>query len=477
MTTTIRVDPTAEGAAISPDIYGQYLEHVEDCVDPGLIDEHGLRSDVIELSRDLTVPAIRWPGGCFADVYHWTDGIGDHRPVRPNWHWGNGELESNRFGTHEFLDWCERVGATPYINTNLGTGSLTEALRWLDYCTGTADTDDVRLRRANGRDEPWDVRYWGIGNETWGSWEAGHSDAAQYGSTLANWSDFFHRYDPEAVIVGVGSSEARDPDWDRTVLDLAGDHLGLLSLHVYGATVIGEPGDRRAALAHFPAYVEQRIAAMGKLITEHNDRHRTSIGIALDEWNIRHWQRDGDGHRLQRADPRTGTDALCAAGFFHAMIRNADLVRMANYVFLVNGNGVIDARNGRAASTSLFTVFRAYQQWLTGACLPVQVEGVTVATPSMISGSPERTVDPGELPDRLPAVDAVASRDGDQIRLAVINRSDDPTRARVDLGAPISATEQWIVEPDTETLGTSAVTITGSELTLPPWSITFLGGR
>lgn len=474
MISTISIDTSTDGPAISPDIYGQYLEHVEDCVDPGLIDDGGLREDVLELSAELGVPAIRWPGGCFADVYHWTDGIGDHRPVRPNWHWGGGELESNRFGTHEFLDWCERLGAAPYINTNLGTGSLTEALRWLDYCTGTADTDDVRLRRANGRDAPWDVRYWGIGNETWGSWEAGHSDAAQYARTLANWSDFFHRYDPEAVIVGVGSSEARDPDWDRTVLDTAGDHLGLLSLHVYGATVIGEQD--RAALAHFPAYVEQRVAAMAAMVSDHNDRNRTSIGIALDEWNIRHWRRDSDGYQLDRAAPRTGTDALCAAGFFHAMIRNAGMVRMANYVFLVNGNGVIDARSGRAVPTTLLTVFRSYQRWLTGTSVAVQVDSPTVSTPAMISGSPDHVVDAGELPDRLPVIDAVASRDDDDLRLAMINRGDAAVETTIDLDAEIVATEQ-LIDPSDDTLDTAEVMITDRRLTLPPWSITFLSAR
>lgn len=471
-TATVTIDRSSDERPIDPAIYGQYLEHVEDCVDPGMIDDDGLREDVIAAARELDVPAVRWPGGCFADTYHWADGVGGQRPIRPNWHWGNGELERNRFGTHEFLDWCERVGARPYINTNLGTGSLIEALRWLDYCTGAADTTDVRARRANGRQDPWHVPYWGIGNETWGHWEAGHTDAAPYAQTLANWADFFHRQAPNTTIVGVGSSEGRDPDWDRAVLDAAGADLGLLSLHVYAATMIGEVEQHRSGLAHFGAYAESRIEAMAGLVRAHNAEHGRDIGIALDEWNIRHWRRGPGGYRLDRADPRTGSDALCAAGFFHAMIRHADVVRMANYVFLVNGNGVLDARGGTCRSTPLSRVFADYRRLMIGQAVPVHVHGAEVETPSMLAGNPEHPVAEDELPASLPAVDAVACRHQSIERLALINRTDQPVEVETADGGWHVAVRHC-VHPASDALH-QATADTGNvgPTALPPWSIT-----
>src|SRR5690606_34662235 len=156
---------------ISPHIYGQYLEHVEaheETIYPSLwnaqhpaADAMGVRTDVTSEVRKLGVPIVRWPGGCFADVYHWEDAIGpqEQRKPKPNLHWKG--MESNQFGTDEFLRWCELAGVEPYINVNLGSGTLDEALRWLEYCNGAADTPQGKRRAENGRVEPWGVKYWG----------------------------------------------------------------------------------------------------------------------------------------------------------------------------------------------------------------------------------------------------------------------------------------------------------------------------
>lgn len=421
-------DPAA--AVIDPGIYGQYFEHVEDCVDPGLIDDGGLREDVITAAADLGVPVVRWPGGCFADTYHWQDGIGPaaDRPVRRNWHWGGGHLERNRFGTDEFLDWCRRAGAEPYVNVNLGTGDLIEALRWLNYCNGAEPTTDVLARRANGREEPWNVRYWGIGNETWGSWEAGCSTVPEYAAKLANWAEFFKRYDPDLKIIAVGSHAGEDPAWDSTVLDRAGSWIDLLSIHLYGAAVIGREATERDSVIFAPAFLEKRIGDLAGLLRADGGR----VGIAMDEWNIRHYRETEDGFRLDRSSPRNGADALFAAGVFHAMIRNADLVTMANYVFLVNGNGVINARDGRVELTALYQVFRAYRTLIQGTPLSIMVDGPRRGTPPLVSGAPDRPVDPAELPADLPVVDAVATSHDGVRRLAVINRSDQPVEVMID---------------------------------------------
>jgi alpha-N-arabinofuranosidase len=305
-------------------------------------------------------------------------------------------------------------------------------------------------------------------------------DNDRYADTLANWAEFFHHYDPEAAIVGVGSSEGLDAEWDRTVLDRAGAQLDLLSLHVYAATVVGEADARRAGLVQFPVYVEQRITAMAELIREHNRQYGRRVGIAVDEWNIRHWRPAGDDdYVLDRADRRTGSDALCAAGFFHAMIKNADVVRMANYVFLVNGNGVLDARDGQCRPTTLATIFRAYRELMNGAAVPVTVHGPQVPLAELCSGDPRPAADRAPqraalaaLPPTVPAIDAAACRNADGIRLSMINRCDQPIQ--VDLSAVHDqsgriSVDRFVVDTATEELSSSR-TESAPVLTLPPWS-------
>lgn len=469
--TTITLgDATVE---IDPMIYGQYLEHVEDCVDPGLIGDDGLHLEVIEAARDLQVPVVRWPGGCFADLYDWRDGIGPvaDRPVRRNWHWGGDEVERNRFGTHEFLSWCEQVGAEPYINVNLGTGTLVEALRWLDHCNGTATTADVEERRRLGREEPWQVRYWGIGNETWGHWEAGRMSASRYADVLDNWADFFKRNDPSARIIGVGSSGADDREWDETVLERAGTHIDLLSLHLYGSQVIDEQD--RLSVVHNPAFIEKRIGDLATRVRDHNARRGTHVAITMDEWNIRHYRRHGDQVRLDRSDPRTGVDALFAAGVFHAMIRQADVVRMANYVFLVNGNGVLRSKDGTVTTTALAPVFRLYRELLIGQRIDLSIDTAVVPTPAMTTGHPDNPVDPGELPDTLPIVDAVAARQDGRTHVAVINRSDQPVSTTISDPSVTWRRTALLTVDDHDRLDVDETDQPWQQL-LPAWSITFL---
>ena len=165
------------GAKINREIYGQFSEHLGSCIYGGLwVGENsqipninGYRKDVFEALKVLKVPVLRWPGGCFADDYHWMDGIGpkDQRPTLRNNNWG-GTIEDNSFGTHEFLNLCEMLGCEPYISGNVGSGTVKEMAQWVEYMTSDGDTPMARLRRANGREKAWKVKYFGIGNEAWG---------------------------------------------------------------------------------------------------------------------------------------------------------------------------------------------------------------------------------------------------------------------------------------------------------------------
>lgn len=453
---TATIDREREIGPIDPMIFGQYLEHVQPedaCIYGAVLDEGspladatGLRRDVIAACRELAVPVVRWPGGCFADIYHWEDGIGprDQRPARRNWHWGG--LESNRFGTDEFLAWCERIDTAPYLNLNLGTGTLDEAVRWLDYCNGSEPTADVQRRRANGRQAPWDVRLWGVGNEQWGAWEAGHMDAATYAARIRNWIPFLRKLDPAARFLGIGSRAANDPEWDLHVLHECGHLLDYLTLHVYGYNVVADAEDYDAVVT-FPCYVEERIRRLEHLIAAAADAYDLPRlpRIAIDEWNVRHLVAPAPGERpvLRRRSPRMLRDAIAAAGVFHAMIRHAPSVGMANYVFLVNGNGVLLVEPDGIVKTPLFHAFRLYRQLLGDIALDVRSD-----VPRFLTAV--RTDEPGQSEtSEVPAIDVVATWESaaSRLALAIVNRHQtDPAEIAIRLdgisAAPVAEIDQ-----------------------------------
>jgi alpha-N-arabinofuranosidase len=427
---TISIDTTRTIGTIDPMIFGQYLEHVQPedkCIYGAIVDEpseltdgEGFRVDVIEAVQELAVPVVRWPGGCFADIYHWEDGIGpkDRRPVRRNWHWGG--LEPNTFGTDEFLNWCERVGTQPYLNLNFGTGTLDEAIRWLDYTNGTELTTDVRRRHENGHPEPYNVTFWGIGNEQWGHWEAGHMDARTYAAQLHNWAQFMKKLDPSIQPIGIGSPAARDPEWDLEVISKAGHLIDFLTLHIYGHAL--NRRDDYYNVVSLPIYVEERIRTMASVIAAGSQRigRDSPITISIDEWNIRHLVEDEDGGppKLKRLSPRTIRDAIAAAGVFHAMIRQCNNVTMANYVFLLNGNGVLLVDDQGIVKTPLYHLFHMYRN-----LMPSEALGVDVLSKARTTGV--RMDDPAATETRaMPFIDAVASQhvDGSSLTVAIINR-------------------------------------------------------
>ncbi|MDF2963624.1 MAG: alpha-N-arabinofuranosidase [Paenibacillus sp.] len=435
--TTVTVFKNTNSGKISPFIYGQYLEHLEDCIYPciwddksPLSDDKGMRADVMLAIRELGTPIVRWPGGCFADLYHWEDGIGPShlRPVRRNFHWGG--LESNQFGTDEFLQWCKRIGTEPYINFNLGTGTLDEALRWMDYVNGEAETADVLRRKDNGRQEPYNVKYWGIGNETYGPWEAGQMDAEAYAKRLANWAEFVRRIQPDAKILGVGSFAGKDTDWDRTVLKHAGQYLDYLTFHLYGSSLDRKSGREYENIAYTPAYFERKLRRMLATMDEYADASGSSrpIRISMDEWNIRHYIQDDQGaYRLNRSSPRNLQDAIFTSGVLNAMIRLSPRIGMANYVFLVNGNGVMRANDTSVLKTPLYYVFQQFARWFAGSSGELHIEGAVKTGIRPQINNPSMICEPTDDLE-APVVDAAASwNDDGTLAVSLINR--DPAAA------------------------------------------------
>ncbi len=237
----IKLDFDRQLGTIDRNIYGNFIEHLGRCIYGGIYDEgsplsdsDGFRKDVLEAVRNLRISVLRWPGGNFSSGYNWKDGIGpkDLRPRRWDTAWQ--AEESNRFGTDEFIAYCRKVGAEPYICVNMGTGTMQEAADWVEYCNGTMNTDWANLRRKNGHPEPYSVKLWGLGNEIYGSWQAGHKDATQYAQLAAEFAKMMRWIDPDIKLVACGGNNA---DWDRQVLEGVGQFADYISMHHYGGSL------------------------------------------------------------------------------------------------------------------------------------------------------------------------------------------------------------------------------------------------
>ena len=225
---------------INRNIYGQFAEHLGRSIYEGLWvgedspipNTRGIRNDVVAALKTLQVPVLRWPGGCFADEYHWTDGVGprDMRVPMVNTNWG-GVKETNQFGTHEFFDLCEQVGCEPYICGNLGSGSVQEMSAWVEYMTSAADSPLANQRRANGRQEPWKLKYFSVGNESWGC--GGHMRPEFYADNFRRYNVFLKNQPHnhlERIACGPNSDNYA---WTDTVMSLAGSSMNGLSMHYY----------------------------------------------------------------------------------------------------------------------------------------------------------------------------------------------------------------------------------------------------
>ena len=331
---------------IDPKIYGNFLEHLGRCIEGGVFDEgspladsNGYRRDVLDAAKKMNVTLLRWPGGNFSSNYNWRDGIGprDQRPRRLEMAWGT--VESNRFGTHEFLQYAEMLGAAPYFCANLGTGSWTDAQQWVEYCNSSEDTAMTRLRKQNGRAEPWKITHWGLGNEMDGPWQMGHRSADDYGKFALEAAKLMKWTDPDIKLVAAGSSNFGPGSdwtgWNRTVLEYLKRHADYLALHCY-------VGNRDNDFAEFMASsveVDNRTKTAEGIINSalSGEPGNRRIYIAWDEWNV--WYRArGNKERGRRIleERYNLEDALVVATFLNSFVNHSQIVKIANMAQMVN---------------------------------------------------------------------------------------------------------------------------------------------
>ncbi len=420
-----------EGPTISRHVYGHFAEHLGRCIyggfyvgeDADIPNEGGIRLDVVEALRALDIPNLRWPGGCFADEYHWRDGIGpkDERPVMVNTHWGGVE-ENNHFGTHEFMALCELLGTEPYISGNVGSGTVQEMSEWVEYLTREGDSPMVRLRKANGREEPWKVKYWGLGNETWGC--GGNMSAEHYANEARRYATYCRDYgDNKLYRIAAGASDFSYA-WTETLMQQL-SHLGCqrverplyqaVSVHYY--TFAGNWDDKGSATAFDADQYYTTIlkaARTDELLTGHANvmdcyDPQKEIGIVLDEWGT-WWNVEPGTNPGFLYQQNTMRDALVASLHFDIFHRHADRLVMANIAQTVNvlqAMILTDPDSEALVLTPTYHVFEMNKGHQDAASLRVD-------TPA---GLPSREVD-GQA---LSTVSVSASRKDDAVLFSLSN--------------------------------------------------------
>ncbi len=394
---TVIVNVDIPGPIISRHLYGHFAEHLGRCVyggfwvgeDSAVPNEGGIRLDVVQALRELSIPNLRWPGGCFADEYHWRDGVGprEDRPRMVNTHWGNVE-ENNHFGTHEFMALCAMLGAEPYICGNVGSGSVREMSEWVEYLTRPGTSPMADLRRVNGRDEPWRVPFWGIGNEPWGG--GGRMRAERYTDLARQYATFCRDHGDNTLYrVAAGASED-DYAWTealmRAVDELAHGTLPALpfeavSLHYY---TIGGTWTAKGSAAGFDDddYWRTIVAAQAiePLLRRHiavMDRYdpERKVGLVLDEWGT-WWDVEPGTNPGFLFQQNTMRDALVASLHFDVFHRLADRLSMANIAQTVNvlqAMVLTDEQTGVLVRTPTFHVFEMNKVHHEATAVPVHV--------------------------------------------------------------------------------------------------------
>ena len=346
-----------EGPVISRHLYGHFAEHLGRCIYDGFYvgedspvpNEGGIRLDVVEALRALDIPNLRWPGGCFADEYHWTDGIGRKadRPRMVNTHWGDVE-EDNSFGTHEFMALCELLGADPYVSGNVGSGTVREMSDWVEYLTRAGDSPMARLRRENGREAPWRVPFWGIGNEAWGC--GGNMAAQHYADEARRYGTYCRNHGDNTLYRIAAGARDDDYSWTETLMrsiSTPGPGHGprspyqAVSFHYY--TVPGPWEDKGSAL-DFDVDDYYRTMVQAQRVDEIIAGHaavmdcydpKKQVGLVLDEWGT-WWNVEPGTNPGFLFQQNTLRDALVASlhlDIFHA---HADRLVMANIAQTVN---------------------------------------------------------------------------------------------------------------------------------------------
>lgn len=411
---------------INRNIYGQFAEHLGRDIYDGLWvgeessipNTRGIRNDIIAALKKLSIPVLRWPGGCFADEYHWKDGIGprDKRPRRINTWWGN-VIETNAFGTHEFMDLCELIGADAYVGGNVGSGSPQELQDWIEYMTSDSDSALANLRRQNGRDKPWKVPFIAVGNESWGC--GGNMRPEYYADVYSRYSTFVKNYSGNNVQRIASGASDKNYAWTEVMMSQAARRMQGLSLHYYtlptgnwnkkgSATQFGEDA-WHATLAR-TLQMDEFIQKHSAIMDKYDPQKR--VGLMVDEWGT--WYDPEPGTNMGALYQQNSLrDAIVAGINLNIFNKHADRVQMANIAQLVNVlQSMILTEKEKMIVTPTYHVFEMYKVHQGATLIPLDVT------------APEYTLAGASIP----ALHASASRDkAGKVHISIVNL--DPNRS------------------------------------------------
>jgi len=404
---------------IDKNIYGHFSEHLGRCIyegiwvgeDSPIPNTNGIRNDVAEALKRIQIPVLRWPGGCFADEYHWKDGIGkrENRKRMINTHWG-GVVENNHFGTHEFMELCAQLGCEPYINGNVGSGTVQEMSEWVEYLTFGGESPMSALRAENGREEPWSVTYFGVGNENWGC--GGNMRPEYYADLYRRYQTYVRNYGDNRIHRIACGPNAGDYNWMDVVMREAARFMDSITLHYY--TVPGDWAHKGAATG-FDAQdwfvTMEKALHMEELITRHSaimDKYdpEKRVGLIVDEWGTWFDVEPGTnpGFLYQQNSLR---DALVAGLTLNIFNSHSDRVRMANIAQTVNVlQAVILTEGEKMVLTPTYHVFNMYKVHQDAELLDLNLQSGTY----------------GPFGREIPEVSASASRDASgRIHISLCN--------------------------------------------------------
>lgn len=386
------INARREKGTISRMIYGHFAEHLGRCIydgiyvgeNSGIENIRGMRLDIIQALKKIRIPVLRWPGGCFADEYHWRNGIGEKalRPGMVNTHWG-GVTENNHFGTHEFFDLCELLECEPYICGNVGSGSVQEMAEWVEYMTSGASTPLSALREKNGRKEPWKLSYFGIGNENWGC--GGHMRAEYYADVYCRYALYARDYGDNHLIRVAAGPRGANEHWTEVLMRDAGMYMDAIGLHYYTrvgdkTTVVRLPdgnerylpdpsGNRHSAtefdeedwfgIMKAAVFTDELIRRHSAIMDKYDPQKR--VGLYVDEWGTWYEEEPGTppGFLYQQ---NTIRDAVSAAVSLNCFNNHCDRVRMANIAQTVNVlQAMLLTEGDRLVRTPTYHVFDLFQ--------------------------------------------------------------------------------------------------------------------
>lgn len=373
---------------VSRNIYGHFAEHLGGCIYGGfwvgknspIPNTRGIRNDVVEALRQINIPVLRWPGGCFADEYHWKEGIGpsEERPAMVNTHWGM-VTETNAFGTHEFLDLCEQLGCEAYIAGNVGSGTVEEMQDWIEYMTFDGDSMMANLRRTNGRDKPWRIRYFGVGNENWGC--GGNMTPEYYADLYNRFQTYVRNYSDNRIVKVACGPGSENYHWLRVVMERSSRYMDAISLHHYvrgtgnwtrkgSATQFDET--EWFALMKNTLTINPLLENSIRIMDEIDRRGR--IGLLVDEWGT-WWDNETGTNPGFLYQQNTLRDAVSAGIFLNAFNNHCRRVKMANIAQTVNVlQAMVLTRGEKMVLTPTYHVFEMYKVHHDATLLPVDVE-------------------------------------------------------------------------------------------------------